>query len=184
MAMTEADQGWKDRLRERLKARGWTYRELAEKAGLKSETHVSSLLAASGPRSPNGETLVRLARALGVSSDWLMTGDDTPEPPSAVVVRDSEHTLAFRRFRDLPGWTEAEAEARRIYGDELPEYCWGYAGNLAADRWPTVITAKTVFLFAKTCFEQASDEQRVEREREEVRAAKAAWRASQERRGQ
>lgn len=174
--------GWKTRLRALLKERGWTSRELAERAGLRSETHVASLLSRSGPRSPNGDTLVQLARALGVSSDWLMSGEEaSPVAPSAVVVRDELPPEGAKRFGDLPGWAEAEAEARRLYGEDLPAYCWEAAREMAGNRWPAEITPQAVFRFARVWFEQASEEERIQRERAEVRAQIAAYRAEQAR---
>ncbi len=175
--------GWKTRLRETLEARGLTYRELADRAGLKSATHVSSLLSKGGPRSPNGDTLVQIARALGVSSDWLMTGEeapDTPNAPSAVVVRNEMPPEGWKKFGELPGWTEAETGARRLYRDLLPDFAWEAAAAMAGARWPTEITPQTVYRFAKAWFDQASDEEVIGRERAEIERQIAAYRATDE----
>lgn len=175
---------WKQRLRQLLQERGWTYRELADRAGLQSPTHVSSMLSAGGPRSPNGDTLVRLAAALGVSSDWLMTGEGERErgatPESTVVVRDEMPPDGIKRFGDCPGYEEAEAEALRLWGDVLPQSSWGAVREMRGARWPERITAKMIYRFAKTWFEQASEEEQYEQERAEIMRQIAAYRATDE----
>lgn len=62
------------RLRWARLAAGLEPRELSKRAGLKSSTHVG-LIEAEFRRAPAGATIAKLARALGVSMEWLQTGD-------------------------------------------------------------------------------------------------------------
>lgn len=57
------------RLRAAREAKGWTHEQLARESGLSLDTVIKIQ---SGRRQPGGETLVKLCRALGVSSDELL----------------------------------------------------------------------------------------------------------------
>jgi transcriptional regulator with XRE-family HTH domain len=71
-------------------------RQLAIRAGLESETHVG-LIEHAKRKTPSGETIAKLARALGVSMEWLQTGEGTTPNREALrsLVRaehsDSDH---------------------------------------------------------------------------------------------
>lgn len=60
------------RITERRKSLGWTQEELAEKAELTPQ-FVS--YAESGKRAMRPENLLKLSKALNVSTDYLLTGD-------------------------------------------------------------------------------------------------------------
>lgn len=119
--------GWKDRLRGRIKELGLTHREVAERAGLKSPTHVSTMLSDKGPKNLTGSTATKLARALDVSADWLLEGSgETPAvpdlPPGAPAndaddeprfFTDEVEDLALRLAR-LPGAPEYTAREMRV----------------------------------------------------------------------
>lgn len=174
--------------------RGTNANALSEAAGL-SRSYVRMLLKAeekgAGKR-PGTDALNSLARAADVSFLWLSTGrgprepyrgeepGESPDPPSAVVERDALPPEGIRRFGDLPGWAEAEAEAQRTYGLLLPASSWTAARELQGAQWPRQVTAKTVYRFAKAWFEQATEEELIEREREEVARQVAAYRATEE----
>lgn len=64
------------RLQSQLDAQGLSARALSVKAGL-SGRHVSKILERGGGGA-SGETLVKIAAALGVSISWLLTGAGTP----------------------------------------------------------------------------------------------------------
>ncbi len=64
------------RLREARDRRGWTLIELGTKAGVGTTT-VTSI--ETGSRQPRGDTVEKLARALGVPRCWLAYGDG-PKP--------------------------------------------------------------------------------------------------------
>jgi transcriptional regulator with XRE-family HTH domain len=64
---------WRHAIRERRKAAGLNQRELARRTGLTPE-YLNSI--ERGPRRPGVLTLVRIARALGVTIDDLIVVDD------------------------------------------------------------------------------------------------------------
>ena len=72
---------------ERIKARrlelGWTQDQLAQKAGI-SKSFLSDL--ENGKRSVGAENLLDIARALGVSIDFLMTGEASEKPVTEVPI--------------------------------------------------------------------------------------------------
>lgn len=65
------------RLKEARKARGLTGLDLQERTGI-SNTSISRW--ETGKRAPKGEFVTKLARELGVTERWLMTGDGAREP--------------------------------------------------------------------------------------------------------
>lgn len=69
------------RIRERRTELGWTQDVLARKAGI-SKGFLSDV--ENGKRSVGAETLLDIARALGRSLDFLMTGEETDVEPSEV----------------------------------------------------------------------------------------------------
>lgn len=71
------------RIRQVLAARGWSERDLALRAGLKSESHVSLILRR-GTRRTSSETLRKIAAGAGVRLEWLLSGD-LPMDESAVA---------------------------------------------------------------------------------------------------
>ena len=88
---------------ERIKARRleleWTQDQLAQKAGI-SKSFLSDL--ENGKRSVGAENLLDIARALGVSIDFLMTGQASQDQPTEVPIPASlarfaaEEGLSFR----------------------------------------------------------------------------------------
>src|SRR5215470_6968550 len=60
-------------------ARGWTRRELAKQAGL-HEMHLAKVEREGRPRI-EGDTILKLAQALGCTTDYLMGRTDDPRPP-------------------------------------------------------------------------------------------------------
>lgn len=83
---------------ERIKARrtdlGWTQDQLAEKAGI-SKGFLSDL--ENGKRSVSADKLLDIARALGVSLDFLMTGRASEEKERAVPIPASLARFAAQR---------------------------------------------------------------------------------------
>ena len=72
---------------ERIKTRRleleWTQDQLAQKAGI-SKSFLSDL--ENGKRSVGAENLLDIARALGVSIDYLMTGEVSEKPVTEVPI--------------------------------------------------------------------------------------------------
>ena len=89
---------------ERIKARraelGWTQDQLGQKAGI-SKSFLSDL--ENGKRSVGAENLLDIARALGVSLDYLMTGEASQDQQAEVPIPASlarfaaEEGLSFRQ---------------------------------------------------------------------------------------
>jgi len=89
---------------ERIKTRraelGWTQDQLGQKAGI-SKSFLSDL--ENGKRSVGAENLLDIARALGVSLDYLMTGEASQDQQAEVPIPASlarfaaEEGLSFRQ---------------------------------------------------------------------------------------
>ncbi len=89
-----------ERIRARRTELAWTQDLLCQKAGI-SKGFLSDL--ENGKRNVSAETLLDLARVLGVSLDFLMTGQDAEahameiEVPSALALFASEEGISFRQ---------------------------------------------------------------------------------------
>ena len=88
------------RLRWAIKEKGWSARHTSEKAGL-NESSVKKVLS-STKGTPNGDTVLKLAKALDVKYNWLMPDPDEIE---------AEEILAARKTAELL------AQSRRLKGD-------------------------------------------------------------------
>ena len=69
--------GFRENLKAELSYSGMLVKELAAKTGLKKHTIDNYLSARS--RMPAAEAAVRIARALGVSVEYLITGEEAPD---------------------------------------------------------------------------------------------------------
>src|SRR6184192_3067949 len=89
-----------ERIRQRRAELGWTQDQLAQKAGI-SKSFLSDL--ENGKRSVGAENLLDIARALGVSLDFLMTGQASQDQKTEVPIPASlarfaaEEGLSFRQ---------------------------------------------------------------------------------------
>jgi y4mF family transcriptional regulator len=89
-----------ERIRGRRAELGWTQDQLAQKAGI-SKSFLSDL--ENGKRSVGANNLLDIARALGVSLDFLMTGEASQDQKSEVPIPASlarfaaEEGLTFRQ---------------------------------------------------------------------------------------
>ena len=89
-----------ERIRERRTELGWTQDQLGQKAGI-SKSFLSDL--ENGKRSVGANNLLDIARALGVSLDYLMTGTASQDQKSEVPIPASlarfaaEEGLTFRQ---------------------------------------------------------------------------------------
>jgi y4mF family transcriptional regulator len=93
-----------ERIRERRTKLGWTQEQLAQTAGI-SKSFLSEL--ESGKRSVSADKLLDLAQALGVSLDYLMTGQGN-EPkhgevhiPASLAKFAAEAGISFRQALTL-----------------------------------------------------------------------------------
>jgi transcriptional regulator with XRE-family HTH domain len=89
-----------ERIKKRRAELTWTQDQLAQKAGI-SKSFLSDL--ENGKRSVGAENLLDIARALGVSIDFLMTGEASKDQPAEVPIPASlarfaaEEGLSFRQ---------------------------------------------------------------------------------------
>jgi y4mF family transcriptional regulator len=89
-----------ERIRQRRAELGWTQDQLGQKAGI-SKSFLSDL--ENGKRSVGANNLLDIARALGVSLDFLMTGTASQDQKSEVPIPASlarfaaEEGLTFRQ---------------------------------------------------------------------------------------
>jgi y4mF family transcriptional regulator len=89
-----------ERIRERRAELGWTQDQLAQKAGI-SKSFLSDL--ENGKRSVGANNLLDIARALGVSLDFLMTGEASQDQrrevpiPASLARFAAEEGLSFRQ---------------------------------------------------------------------------------------
>ena len=84
--------GFKDNLKSELQYKGMLVKELAVESGIKKETIDSYLSARS--QLPNVDTGVKIAKALGVSVEYLVTGEDSQKNAQNNAI------LADDRIRD------------------------------------------------------------------------------------
>jgi transcriptional regulator with XRE-family HTH domain len=153
--------------------------------------------------SMKGETLDKLAFALGVDVRWLTNGkgpmpslrryepaeiealvngqapssETTPKPISTVVERDPVDSGQWRRWGDLPGWKEATELAIKLFGDLLPEVAFWMPANIRGKDWPQKVDALTVLEWAKVCWWQKERDERERLEYEQAKAELDAYRA-------
>jgi transcriptional regulator with XRE-family HTH domain len=119
---------------ERIKARRleleWTQDQLAQKAGI-SKSFLSDL--ENGKRSVGAENLLDIARALGVSIDFLMTGEVSEKPvtqvpiPATLARFAAEEGLSFREtimLLDMQKQIVAHRSAKKKNQDGLESVDW------------------------------------------------------------
>jgi y4mF family transcriptional regulator len=93
------------RIKDRRAELGWTQEQLAQKAGI-SKSFLSEL--ENGKRSVSADNLLDLARALGVSLDYLMTGKEMEKEtaeevqiPASLAKFAAEAGISFRQALTL-----------------------------------------------------------------------------------
>lgn len=84
---------FKDRVREEIEYKGMQIKELSAAAGINNNTFLSYI--DSRGYLPNVETAVKIAKALGVSVEYLVTGEDSEKP------RDSKNSEIQEIIDDL-----------------------------------------------------------------------------------
>ncbi|KKM88468.1 hypothetical protein LCGC14_1258450 [marine sediment metagenome] len=85
---------------ERLQKLGITQRDLAERSGL-SEAEVSRIVSAERPN-PGGQTLLKLARGLGITVDELLKATDFGTPADSLPEVSPSRTPSGRRRSGKP----------------------------------------------------------------------------------
>src|SRR5262245_14011399 len=117
-----------ERIRKRRTELGWTQDQLALKAGI-SKSFLSDL--ENGKRSVSANNLLDIARALGVSLDFLMTGQASQDQPTEVPIPASlarfaaEEGLSFRQtlmLLDMQKQIVAHRSARKKDGLEAVDW--------------------------------------------------------------
>jgi y4mF family transcriptional regulator len=117
-----------ERIKNRRIELGWTQDVLAEKAGI-SKSFLSDL--ENGKRSVGADKLFDIARALGVSLDYLMTGEVSQDQPGEVPIPASlvlfakQEGLSFRRtlmLLDMHKQILAHRSARKKDGPESVDW--------------------------------------------------------------
>lgn len=106
VSVKAAKQTVGDRIKKRRNELGWTQDVLAEKAGI-SKSFLSDL--ENSKRSVGADTLLDIGRVLGLSLDYLMTGEqsetETEKPevqiPSALATFAAKAGLTFRQALTL-----------------------------------------------------------------------------------
>ena len=91
---------FKDRLRGESEYRGWLIKEISAKTGISNSTFLS-YIDARGVL-PNVESGVKIAKALGVSVEYLVTGERTVQDPKYTAINDI--------IRDLYQLSSAQVE--------------------------------------------------------------------------
>lgn len=84
---------FKERLRGEIEYKGMMIKEIAAASGVNNNTFLSYVDARGSL--PNVETAVKIAQALGVSVEYLVTGEDS------VTTHDSKHTELQEIINDL-----------------------------------------------------------------------------------
>lgn len=116
-----------ERVRRLRTDRGLTQDDLAQKAGI-SKGFLSDL--ENGKRSIGAETLLDLGRAMGVSLDFLMTGEDSTDHggkeniPSSLARFAAEEGLSVRETLTLLHIQEQIMTARKVPKKRLESLNW------------------------------------------------------------
>ena len=99
---------FKDRLREEIEYQGLLVKEISAKAGISNSTFLSYIDARSVL--PNVETGIKIAKALGVSVEYLVNGERPQSNPKYAAINDI--------VRDLYQLSPAQLETvkRMIHG--------------------------------------------------------------------
>jgi transcriptional regulator with XRE-family HTH domain len=128
------------RLARAMQDAGVSQSALSRTVGVDRST-VSQLLAAGEPRLPNAQVAAECARALGVSSDWLLGLSDRPEQAAAIVAASLEISAAPRDradqqiydwHREAAGYKIRHVPARLPDLLKTPEMLrWEYTPNIA-----------------------------------------------------
>ncbi len=92
-----------DRIRRRRTELGWTQDQLAQKAGI-SKSFLSDL--ENSKRSVSADNLLDIARALNLTLDYLMTGEETEAKPAEVQI-----PASLAAFAEKEGLTFKQALA-------------------------------------------------------------------------
>ena len=87
------DDSFGQRINDALTARGWSQKRLEIRSGV-SQQHISQIV--NGERKPGITTVVKLARALDVSLDWL--AGLPPREPGALEPDEEELLKAYREL--------------------------------------------------------------------------------------
>lgn len=123
-----------ERIKKRRAELGWTQDQLAQKAGI-SKSFLSDL--ENGKRSVSAHNLLDLARALGVSLDFLMTGEVSQDQATEVPIPASlarfaaEEGLSFRQtlvLLDMQKQIVAHRSAKKKDGLESVDWRKFYEG--------------------------------------------------------
>ena len=116
-----------ERVRKQRTQLGWTQEKLAQRAGI-SKSFLSDL--ENGKRSIGAETLLDLGRAVGVSLDYLMTGESSTDEvhqttiPSALARFAAEESLSIRDTLTLLHLHEQIAATRKGGGKRQESVNW------------------------------------------------------------
>lgn len=158
-----------ERLQVALDHRHWSQNKLEREAKL-TKGRVNKILHSKSARIDPAD-LIYVARALEISHVWLVLGEGdmevgTPLPSSAIVPSERERR---RRFGELSGWAEAEAEAKRQF-EGIPEAAFAAARSTSGQPLPELVDVTTVARWATTWLEQLSREERHAAEQAELRA--------------
>ena len=112
--MTQRKPGCEENIGDRIKrltiAKGWRQRQLAKRAGV-DESSLSMWI--NGRRTPQGEYVTRMARALGVSADFLLTGEEVTD----MTAEEFDNVLGGMIERFKPPGMQAEPRVESTVGD-------------------------------------------------------------------
>ena len=114
---------FKERLRKAVAHSGLSGRELARRAGFRSETQISAMLSAKADPNPTNDTMQKLASVAGVSFEWLAKGtgpftdDGAPEPSPSPPPADSD----VRAKATASHWFPDEVEATFVEALQHPD---------------------------------------------------------------
>ncbi len=152
------------RIRYALKRSGLSARALSMKANLSHGYLASVFLAFGKETEPSFGTgsLRAIARAAGVSSNWLLTGHGSPDDPEGVESEApsiAPEYVAVQRFDGLPEWPELLTRAKALQ-PEIPAWVWEFiAGSrplLSAMPTPAMVADLAVWVMRHESIGRAS----------------------------
>jgi transcriptional regulator with XRE-family HTH domain len=162
--MATANPGFSARLSQELICNGWSKREFAKKVGV-HENSLSKYTVRGGV--PKWDVLVSMARTLGRSVEWLLSGSEDPlhsvaqlPPQSASSLeaepigneRPSTYRLAGIKEQDarsLAAWFARDAEARDILLAWARARAFGQIADAVAEKVEVQAKAMALYILGK-----------------------------------
>lgn len=120
------------RMRLIMELKGWSEREWCRLAGIKEESNLNKLIKrmSEDPTTISGDakTFAKLAKAAGISLDWLLLGVGVPTPESIDFTTDDHYPTRPRVLLGafIIGFPRAAIDAALVHNEPESDPGWDY----------------------------------------------------------